>query len=146
MISIKTHHFHSFISLQEQFFYRKLITSHICPTLWNSSGSSLLQMLFKIAVLKSFGNFTGEHLCQILFLKNLQAHAFLLKKDTNKGVSLRSFWIRTLAFQKQFFFIYFNESPLKMMKNAFCFILKAPFVFKIFKILSWLFGHVEDRV
>ena len=29
------------------------------------------------------------------------------------------------------------------MKNAFYFILKAPFVLKIFKFLSRLFGHVE---
>ena len=29
-----------------------------------------------------------------------------------------------------------KESPLKMMKNAFCFTLKALFVLKIFKILS----------
>ena len=28
-----------------------------------------------------------------------------------------------------------------MMKNAFYFILKAPFVLKIFKFLSRLFGH-----
>ena len=34
------------------------------------------------------------------------------------------------------------ESPLKMMKNAFYFILKAPFVLKLFKFLSRLFGHV----
>ena len=40
-------------------------------------------------------------------------------------------------------FISFNESPLKMMKNAFCFIVKALFVLKIFKFLSWRFGHVE---
>ena len=38
--------------------------------------------------------------------------------------------------------IYFNESPLKMMKNAFYFILKALFVHKIFKFLSRLFGYV----
>ena len=37
----------------------------------------------------------------------------------------------------------FIEGPLKMMKNAFYFILKALFVFKIFKFLAWLFGHVE---
>ena len=30
-----------------------------------------------------------------------------------------------------------------MMKNAFNFILKALFVLKIFKILSWFFGHEE---
>ena len=29
---------------------------------------------------------------------------------------------------------------LKVMKNVFCFILQA--LFKIFKILSWLFGHL----
>ena len=37
----------------------------------------------------------------------------------------------------------FIEIPLKMMKNAFYFILKALFVLKIFKFLSWLFGHVR---
>ena len=30
-------------------------------------------------------------------------------------------------------FIYFNESPLKMIKNTFDFMLKAFFVFKIFE-------------
>ena len=44
---------------------------------------------------------------------------------------------------KNIFIIGFNESPLKMMKNAFYFILKALFALKIFKLLSWLFGHVE---
>ena len=34
------------------------------------------------------------------------------------------------------------ESPLKMMKNAFYFILKALFVLKMFKFLSRLFDHV----
>ena len=34
------------------------------------------------------------------------------------------------------YFICFNEGPLKVMKNAFCFILKALFVPKIFQILS----------
>ena len=35
----------------------------------------------------------------------------------------------------------FIETPLKMIKNAFYFILKALFGLKIFKFLSWLFGH-----
>ena len=35
------------------------------------------------------------------------------------------------------------ESPLKIMKNDFYFILKALFVFKIFDFLTWLFSHVE---
>ena len=33
------------------------------------------------------------------------------------------------------FYIYFNDSPSKIMKNAFYFILKALFVLKIFKFL-----------
>ena len=33
-------------------------------------------------------------------------------------------------------FIYFNESPLKMMKNAFHFMLKAVLVIEIFTFLS----------
>ena len=41
--------------------------------------------------------------------------------------------------------ICFIESPLKMMKNAFYFTLKAPFVHKIFKFLPWLFGHVGKK-
>ena len=45
---------------------------------------------------------------------------------------------------KKFLFIYFNESLLKMMKNAFYFILKALFVLKIFRFLSWPFAHIEE--
>ena len=39
--------------------------------------------------------------------------------------------------------VWFVESHVKMMKNVFYFILKAVFDLKIYKILSWLFGHVE---
>ena len=45
---------------------------------------------------------------------------------------------------RKIIFICFNESPFKMMKNAFCFILKALFVLKILKFLSRHFGHVEE--
>ena len=38
------------------------------------------------------------------------------------------------------------ESPLKMMKNVFYFTLKSICVLKIFKLFSWLFGHVEKRL
>ena len=31
------------------------------------------------------------------------------------------------------------------MKNAFYYILKAVFVLKIYKLLSWLFGHIEKK-
>ena len=37
---------------------------------------------------------------------------------------------------KKFILICFNESPSKLMKNVFYFILKALFVLKIFKCLS----------
>ena len=33
-----------------------------------------------------------------------------------------------------------------MMKNAFYFTSKGPFILKIFKFLSWLFGHVAKRL
>ena len=60
---------------------------------------------------------------------------------------LREFWefkVGLSPSKKNFFFICFNDSPSKMMKNAFYFILKkALFIHKIFKFLSWLFGHVE---
>ena len=39
-----------------------------------------------------------------------------------------------------------NWKPWKNMKNAFYFILKALFLLKIFKFLSWVFGHVEKTV
>ena len=48
-----------------------------------------------------------------------------------------------LSPSKKIGFICLIESPLKMIKNAFYFILKAFFVLKIFKFLSRLFGHVE---
>ena len=38
--------------------------------------------------------------------------------------------------------VLFNKSPLKLMKNAFYLTLKTFFVLKIFKFLSWIFGHV----
>ena len=44
-------------------------------------------------------------------------------------------------------YILATESPLKMMKNAFYFTLKALFVLKIFKFLPWLYGgHVKRRL
>ena len=40
----------------------------------------------------------------------------------------------------------FGDKFWQLMKNAFYFTLKALFVIKIFKVLSWLFGHVEKRL
>ena len=50
-----------------------------------------------------------------------------------------------LSTSKNMSFVCFNEGPLKMMKNALYFILKALFIFKIFTFFSGLFGHVEKR-
>ena len=86
------------------------------------------------------------------------------------SVATRSFWNRTLAaadffpmFTQSVKFSYtlfsdikralsglrqflVTQGPSKMTKNAFYFSLKALFVIKIFKLLSWLFGHVEKRL
>ena len=43
-------------------------------------------------------------------------------------------------------FIFFNEISLKMLKNAFYFMLKAVFVLKIFKLLSRLLVHEEKQL
>ena len=48
-----------------------------------------------------------------------------------------------LSPSKKKFFICFNDNPSEMVKNAFDFILKALFVLKIYKLLSWLFGYIE---
>ena len=50
----------------------------------------------------------------------------------NSFVEELTFKVRPSLF-KNIWFVCFYESPLKVMKNAFCFILKAPSVFKIFK-------------
>ena len=41
-----------------------------------------------------------------------------------------------LSLSKKNCFIYFNEKSLKMMKNAFYFILQAPFILKIYNFSS----------
>ena len=52
-------------------------------------------------------------------------------------------WSRALTFQKIFCIIPFTKISLKIIKNAFHFILKALFVLKILKFLSSFYGHVE---
>ena len=51
-----------------------------------------------------------------------------------------------LSPSKKVVFIWFNESSIKTLKNAFYFMLKALFILEIFKFLSWLFGYVEKRL
>ena len=44
---------------------------------------------------------------------------------------------------KKVAFICFDESPLKILKNATYFMLKTLLVLETFTILLWLFGYVE---
>ena len=55
------------------------------------------------------------------------------------------FFIRP-SLSKKFGFICFNKSPLKIMKNAFYFLLNALFVLKIFKYLSCICGPLAKRL
>ena len=74
----------------------------------------------------------------------VQAYNFIKKRLQHRCFPLNiSYFLRTLSLKNTYFFIYFIESLLKMIKNAFCFILQALFVLKIFNFLSWLSGHVE---
>ena len=70
-------------------------------------------------------------------LKNICKRLLLSEDEFEVKVGLSS--------SEKILVICFIESPLKMIKNAFYFILKAFFVLKIFKFLSWLFGHAEKK-
>ena len=61
------------------------------------------------------------------------------------GVIMKVFKVG-LSPSKKHDFVCFNESPLKIMKNAFYFKLQTLFVLKIFKFLYWLFGHVKREL
>ena len=60
---------------------------------------------------------------------------------SNKNIALVNLKVG-LSSSKKDCAICLIESPLKMIKNAFYFILKALFVLEIFMLLSRLFGHV----
>ena len=49
-------------------------------------------------------------------------------------------FVGTLSGLRQFLA---KECPLKLMKSAYCFTLKALFVLKIFRFLLRLFSHLE---
>ena len=67
-----------------------------------------------------------------MFLKN----SVDLVKNASNPFLLRNLACILKLGSRKICFICFNESPLKMLKNAFYFILKAFFVLKIFKFLS----------
>ena len=51
-----------------------------------------------------------------------------------------------LSPSEKFDFVCFCESPLKMMKNAICFISEALFVLEVFTFLFRIFGYLEKRL
>ena len=62
-------------------------------------------------------------------------------------ICLTMVWLKTLKAHSQVWDdLVWSESPLKMMEDAFYFILKVLFFLKIFKLLFWLFAPVEKRL
>ena len=64
----------------------------------------------------------------------------LLLFELKLRLSFLSAFKGTLSGLRQFLV---TQSPLKIMKNVFYFTLKALFITKIFKFLSWVFGNIE---
>ena len=89
-----------------------------------------------------FLNVNLHFLCSVMYVKWI-SRKILCAKLNQKILSQRMSLKSDSHLPKKTFFIWFNDSPSKMMKNAFYFISKALFVLKIFKFFSWLFGHVE---
>ena len=80
--------------------------------------------------------------CFWMFVNKLFTYLTYLEKYMHILKNKRSFKDALLGL-KQFFAA---ERPLKMMKNAFYSTSKAFLVLKIFKFMSWLFGHVAKRL
>ena len=79
---------------------------------------------------------TNEVLILSLYSKSDHEYKKILKEEKSIEI-LKIFDLKSNSnLPKKFPFICFNESPLKMMKNAFNFILKALFILKTFKFLS----------
>ena len=79
-----------------------------------------------------------------IFLKEWETYRFFCFSEIIEGN--KHFKVGLLTFHKSVCVICFFESPLKLLKNAFYFTLKALFVLKIFTFLSWLSGHVFRKV
>ena len=95
--------------------------------------------------------FYFHHICFIFCLFNnrkLKRVNFL----TSRSRKTNAFGSRLIHFKvglspsKKVIFICFNENILKMMKNAFYFMLNTPFILEIYTVLAWIFGYVEKRL
>ena len=56
------------------------------------------------------------------------------------------FSIKSNSHLRNFFFFYFNEHPLKTMKKAFYFMVKALFVFETFTFSSRRLSHIQKQL
>ena len=92
------------------------------------------------------GNFSPESLSKITWQINCKNwHNFESKFDIHEMFFLKVIFSDNVSFKGSLSGLgqfWATESPLKMIKNAFYFTLKALFVLKIFKFLFLLFGHV----
>ena len=87
-------------------------------------------------------------------LKELQEDQNLVIRKADKGNILvktrKDYYCNALNsdshLRKKFFFVCFNESPLKILENSFYFMSNALFVLQIIKFLSKLFYHVLKRL
>ena len=117
-------------------------------------------IIMKFDILKKRVTFTRNHhfsnLVLPLIMTTIFYLSFLVFADRDVKFSsqfpenifhCKYFYLKKLKYDYQlkvnshlskyfFFSICFNERPLKMMKNSFCFVLKVIFFVEIFKFLS----------
>ena len=107
----------------------------------NSAKISLLCNICLWLGLRQFGSWKPFKNDKKWFLFHLKIFKFLImyKNDFIRNIRLKP----DSHPKKIFIIICLNDSLSKMMKNAFYFIFKVLFVLQRFKVLLWLFEHVE---
>ena len=136
--------FYSFVA-DKKYSFKKSFDLHFYPLIIGIFLSSLLQFttdkkIHTKAVVNPSRPDPGqrENIYFKFYLKGLHKTFWgTTKKCENKNLKSES------HLPKKFVLFASFESPLKMMNNAFYFLLKAFFFLKIFRFLSWLFGHAE---
>ena len=119
------------------------------PNLWNChrSNENLSELISwdkKILQKTTCGGrdlSSWQNIVDLKFIYNYIVRIHLLKCSMKRWKVVQTQG-GTLLFQK-YCFTCFNDSPLKMIKDAFYFILKTFFILKIFKLLSGIFGYTE---
>ena len=98
----------------------------------------LRNVSFDIALIPNFKHIQHSYLYVIVFTLKMFSSTGLIT-----WIFKISLFKEALSGLKQFLA---TESLFRIIKNAFYFTLKTYFVLKIFKFLSWLFGHIEKRL